>query len=83
MSCKYCTEWPSVDLFNNRDKLGKKSSDYPGVMVTVDSNERKMYVGASADVYEPNWVEAEFPINFCPMCGDRLGEENLNNGIKG
>ena len=77
MSCKYCAEWPSVDLFNNRDKLGKKSSGYPGIRVCIYPSESAMYVGASADVYEPSWVEAEFLINFCPMCGERLREESI------
>ena len=72
MACKYCAEWPNVDIFNNRDKLSLKKDGYPGIEVNIDPFESKIWIGACADTYEPGWVEAEFEINFCPMCGKDL-----------
>ena len=73
--CNYCSIYPNNDLFNNRDKLGKKSSGYPGIEVTIDPVRSTLYIGGCADVYEPSWIEAEFEINFCPMCGRDLRED--------
>lgn len=75
MACKHCTEWSNVPIFNNRNKLSYKKGGYPGIEVEIDPVEATMYIGACPDTYEPGWVEAEIPINYCPMCGEKLREE--------
>lgn len=69
--CTYCGPQEAY-MFNNRDKLGRKSDRYPGIHVYYDFSDEVLRIGACADTYETSWVEAEFKINFCPMCGRDL-----------
>lgn len=75
MACKYCEEWSGTFLFNNRNRIGKKSSGYPGIRVEIDRATSTMCIGGSADTYEPSWMECEIDINYCPKCGEKLREE--------
>lgn len=75
MACKYCMQWPNEFIFNNRDKRGLNTDGYPGIQVDIMEGEPKMRIGACPDTYEVGWIEAEFEINFCPMCGEDLREE--------
>ena len=68
--CEYF-EWPYPDIFNNRERYGRKLNGYPGVEVCI-TEDKLLSIGACADVYEPHFIEAEFPIKYCPMCGREL-----------
>ena len=66
--CEYCKgEKP---IFSNCTKYSSKGDFQPGIEVCVQGGE--MSVTASPDTYEPCYEEADFEINFCPMCGERL-----------
>ena len=73
--CKYCEGWPTEHLYNTRTDVGKKSGGYPGLEVYIDIPSNVMWIGGHADVYEPNFIEAEIEINYCPMCGRKLNDE--------
>ena len=75
MACKHCDDWPTVPIFYSRDKLSLKRDIHPGIQVEIDPYDATMWIGACPDTYEPGWLEAEIPINFCPMCGEKLREE--------
>lgn len=71
MACVYCNGERA--LLERIDKLSTKGDFYPGI--TVDIDENMLCIDSVADVYEPNYLEAEIKINFCPMCGRDLEEE--------
>lgn len=77
MACEYCVAGMTRMLFNNRDKLSNKRDIYPGIEAEIDSIRSTIWIGACPNTYEPGWVEAEIPINFCPMCGEKLREEKI------
>lgn len=68
--CDFCTG--NKPPFNSRTEYGRKRDAYPGIEVCVEDGE--MSITASADTYEPGYQEADFKINFCPMCGERLSD---------
>lgn len=71
MSCEYCKgERPLLERIN---KLSTKGDFYPGI--AVDIYENRLCIDAVADTYEPNYLEEDIEIKFCPMCGDSLTEE--------
>lgn len=70
MSCEFCNG--NKSLIDTNTRLSRKGDFYPGVDVCIECN--VLYVAAIADVYEPNYTEAEVKINFCPMCGEKLPE---------
>ena len=71
--CEYCREWDSKDLINTMTKMSYKRDNYPGICVRVDGNE--LEVASLADTYEPSWQDVTIKINFCPICGRDLREE--------
>lgn len=75
MTCEYCVVGMTRMLFNNRDRLSYKKDAYPGIEAEIDAINSTIWIGACADTYEPAWVEAEIPINFCPICGEQLREK--------
>lgn len=66
MVCKYCKKGA---LLAER-KLYEDHEGFVGIEVYIEGN--TMYVDASSDKYEPNFMECEFEINFCPVCGSKL-----------
>ena len=66
--CVYC----SCDrrLIERSNKLSDKGVFYPGLDVYIDRG--VLYIEGCADVHEPNYIEEEVRINFCPMCGEKL-----------
>lgn len=68
MACEYCTNGKEIISLNER--LSLKRDIYPGISACVDDG--MLTIATIADVYEPNYTEAEAKINFCPMCGEKL-----------
>lgn len=68
MACEYCEN--GKELVSLSEHLSFKRDMYPGISACVDDG--KLTMAAIADVYEPNYTEAEVKINFCPMCGEEL-----------
>lgn len=72
--CEYCEK--KKDLVNSYE-LSKKNDNYHGIDASIDGN--IVYITASADVYEPGgYEEITFRINYCPMCGRKIVEEQDN-----
>lgn len=68
--CKYCLgEKP---IFNSRKRLSKKGDFYPGIEVSLDDS--ILIITCAADVFEPNFLEEEVNICYCPMCGRKLND---------
>ena len=78
MSCEYCRG--TRTLIEQRDKLSRKGDFYPGLEVFIEDD--ILSVIAVADTYEPGYLEGIININFCPMCGEKLVEESLNEPDK-
>lgn len=72
IDCIYCSE-PFECIIEYED-LSKTSSEF----IFVNLNGDKLSVDATAGVYEPNYLEAEGKINYCPMCGRKLGDKHDN-----
>lgn len=71
--CEYCND---NKLIYDGMVFSRKSEDgYSGIDILVEDN--KLCVTASADTYEPNYLEAEVEINYCPMCGKKLIVEGV------
>ena len=70
MACDYCKGMKC--LITRSEHLSLKQDAYTGIEVCVDGNE--LDIDCVADTYEPNFTEIQIPINFCPMCGERLRE---------
>lgn len=72
--CKYCEResYEEKYIYDDRKWSRKTHSDF-GIRVYIENN--KLNIGASADTYEPGYVECEIDINYCPMCGKNLKEE--------
>lgn len=68
IDCIYCNE-PFECIIDYEDLSGH-SSEF--IHAGLDGD--KLSVDATAGVYEPNYLEAERKINYCPMCGRKLGE---------
>lgn len=71
MSCEYCKG--EKDLHSLRENLSYKGDFYPGIHIVVD--DWALHITCIPDVYEPGFEEAEVPIKFCPMCGEKLKEK--------
>lgn len=68
--CKYCSGEKSLRC--TRGRLSSKGDFAPGIEVFVERG--MLYITAVADVYEPNYMEEEIEINYCPKCGRDLKE---------
>lgn len=73
MSCEYCEK--GALLVSASSWHSSKGDFYPGISVGIDGDE--LWIEATPDTYEPGYMEEYIKINFCPMCGTRLSEENL------
>lgn len=60
MACEYC------DRTQN-----KRVIDNDSVSVFVEDWRKKLVV----NYYDEFWQIASEPINYCPMCGEKLGDE--------
>ena len=69
MACEYCT---GDKYLIERDKttMSLKRDTYPGIEICIDGG--VLSINYIADAYEANFTEEEIPINFCPVCGDRV-----------
>lgn len=67
--CKYCDD--NGELVYHEWKDTPKGSKGISVGVVLDG----LCIDASADTYEPNYIEEVIKINYCPMCGRKLKEE--------
>lgn len=74
MDCKYCAEYcgedSKEDIYNDRKLSHKRNQIYVGTQIYIEDN--NLHLFAVADTYEPGFIEAKAPINFCPMCGRKL-----------
>lgn len=68
MSCPYCTE--SKHLLERSEHMSFKGDFFPGIDVFIDNS--IVYIEVAPDTYEPSFMEREFKINYCPMCGEKL-----------
>lgn len=71
-NCKYCRPYCGEDkiLYNNR-KLSKKQKDaYVGIEVYIEDG--NLNILSVADSAKANINEANIPINFCPICGNKV-----------
>lgn len=73
MKCEYCEE--NKYIYDGME-LSTKDDGYCGIDAYMNNN--KLNIDASADTYEPNYIEAEIEINYCPMCGRKLIVEEDN-----
>lgn len=71
--CKYCEEHEYI--CDTRTKRSKKGEFIPGIEIDITNNE--LYVLAVADTYEPGVVDQTIKINYCPMCGRKLSDEQV------
>ena len=67
--CKYCDD--DGELIYHKWENTHKGSKGMSVGVVFD----ELCIDASADTYEPNYIEEVIKINYCPMCGRNLKEE--------
>ena len=66
--CEYCIlNKPIVDTYC----FGKNSESHGIDLIIFDNI---LEITASGDTYEPNFEETEIKINYCPMCGRKLGD---------
>ena len=70
MSCVYCCG--DRNLIECVDRLSTKGDFHPGIIASIYEN--TITIQAVADTYEPNFMEEDIKINFCPMCGKDLTE---------
>lgn len=66
--CNYCSG--EVPLCETSEKLSSKGDFYPGISAEIDG--KTLCIIATADVYEPNYLDADISINYCPICGRKL-----------
>ena len=70
MSCEYCQGTKAI--ISDIDKLSKKGDFYPGIIISI--YEGMLCAEAVADTYEPNYMDTQVRIKYCPMCGENLEE---------
>lgn len=68
MACAFCKG--RKNLIESNEHMSFKGDFFAGITVSIDGN--LLNVFAVADTYEPNSMEAEAEIFFCPMCGEEL-----------
>lgn len=73
MACDYCNGFSVLVRCSHR--LSSKGNFYPGISAGIDDGE--LWIESIADTYEPSFMSEYIKINFCPMCGDRLSEDNI------
>ena len=73
MKCEYCK---GSKFIQEGKETGIKANGYVGLDVWLDYN--KLNIDGSVDVYEPNYIEIEIEINYCPMCGRKLIVEDVS-----
>lgn len=71
MICLYCTA--DEHLLDTTTKMSRKGHFHPGDTIGIEDGE--LWVTAVPDTLEPEYLEAEVKINFCPMCGRDLKED--------
>ena len=76
IDCIYCDE-PFEDIIKY-EYVGYNRPTNEYIFVGLDS-QNYLNVTASAGVYEPNFLESNRKINYCPMCGRKLGENDDKN----
>ena len=70
MSCSVCKG--EKYLYNSQTKYSYKGDFMPGVTINVENG--KLYIDAIADTYEPNYIEIETDIFYCPVCGEKFAK---------
>ena len=72
MACKYCKDEAFL-IDTRRGHFSSKRDFAYGIRVDIVRNE--LGIEAVADTYEPNYMEEYVKIKFCPMCGEKLVQE--------
>lgn len=67
--CKYCDD--DGELMYHKWETTYKGSKGRSVGVVLG----ELCIDASADTFEPNYIEESIKINFCPMCGKKFPEQ--------
>lgn len=70
--CEYCSG--KRYILEHSERLSRKGNFYAGLDVGVYDD--LLFVEGCADTYEPNYIEVGAKINFCPMCGLKIGKED-------
>lgn len=71
MACDFCKG--DKLLMSRNEHLSYKGDFYAGIEACIDGD--ILSIDAVADTYEPNFTEEEIKINFCPMCGQKLSDQ--------
>lgn len=71
VECIYCNE-PYKDIICYEDIRNYDQNEW--IFVGLGNN-GELSVSAHAGTYEPNYLEAYRKINYCPMCGRKLNED--------
>ena len=74
--CKYCIDEGGefVFIIDTRTEMSFKHGGYPGISAYIHNG--RLEVEAAGDTYEPSFEEASVKINYCPICGRKLGVED-------
>ncbi len=75
--CEYCeSNWENKKYITEKNRYGKGADCYIGIDTYIDGN--MLGIDAVGEVGYPSKdstvVEEEVKINYCPMCGRKLGE---------
>ena len=75
--CTYCCD-PTLNeaLFNDRRWSKNNDGVFTGLEVYIYTTELYMNVVLDEQYIKPLSKSESIPINFCPMCGRRLKDEN-------
>lgn len=75
MSCDFCKLVNGEWMIDQRNKMSLKGDFYPGIQAYIYGKELNIV----ADTYEPNFMEANIEIRFCPMCGQKLSDRKIDD----
>lgn len=76
MSCEYCLgERPIVPGSYDPDTMGNN----PGITIeptyNIDTMKSGYLIGFLRDLDEDLYPDAQFKFDYCPICGEKLGDE--------
>lgn len=74
IQCDYCTDYDTKEIFNNRKLSPHNDGVYTGIALNIFSGMLNLYYVIDCPYTKALSDSACFKINFCPMCGRKLGE---------
>lgn len=79
--CEYCNKKKSFEEEANKSIISKEFKNEIDVILEIDRNKLCLFVDNLTYYNKDNWFEKSScltskKINYCPMCGRKLGDSN-------